>query len=395
MCYKRGPHGPWAIFDYYGTVSHMYLSLQKRFLVPENTSSFETSQQLLLITILTFAPAPVPASCTTASTFAPAPMSASVDKSKMQSLHPRLPSRSTTPSHLESPRSTTPSHLESSSVALQTASSKSIPPSSQSPSTMSSPISTPQSSPSPPTTLSSTSTPASTPSSTMSITPFSSNPTVSAVLQLTNPGSVSQYVLFTFHADGGDVTIRQYLLAMCSKFYRRTHPVEQQDQRELTVTSWPFAVVAGYVAFVDSNHPPGTPAGPHAESEFLLLASIYVFAVQMEDLATQCAVMEVIIRTATVSQSDGLTRIPSYNVVNIVYNGTQAPNALRSWLATLYVHFERMKGEFDQADFHVQFWSLYVQRRDLSMEERHSPQWLKGRLMDVRYWQWRRGQEEQ
>jgi hypothetical protein len=295
----------------------------------------------------------------------------------MQLLHERLPSRDTPPSH-----------LKSSTLRLRTNSSTLVPRSSQ-------PVLT--------TSLSSMPTPAS--PATMNIPTFVADPSAVSLLQAIEPLVASQYadpVLFTFHVGEKHVTVRQKLLAKCSKLCRRTYPVEEQEPGEVIVEGWPFAVVVGYVAFVDgkirhyrdimNDRPPGTTDDQRADHDFVWLASIFVFAIQMEDLATQLTVMQVMIHAALVPRSDGRAYVPRHNAVNIIYNGTQAqPNALRDWLVCVYVAYGDVGWVLQPSGFHNEFWINYVKGMQVSRDQ--SLPMLRAHVRDVDYWISRRRKE--
>jgi hypothetical protein len=251
--------------------------------------------------------------------------------------------------------------------------------------------------------LSSIPTPAS--PATMNIPRLIADPSAVSLLQAIEPLVASQYadpVLFTFHVDGKYVTIQRNLLAKCSRLHRKTYPVEQQEPGEVIVEGWPFAVVVGYVAFVEgrirhhkdimSDRPPGTTDDQRADYDFVWLASIFVFAIQMEDFATQLTVMQVMIHAALVPRSDGRAYVPRHTAVNIIYNGTRGPpNALREWLVCVYVAYSEIGWGMHTSAFHQQFWIDYVKGMQASRDVPRPT--IKARPSEMEYWISRRRNE--
>jgi hypothetical protein len=208
---------------------------------------------------------------------------------------------------------------------------------------------------------------------TISVPPFNLGPDLAEWRGLDShlQSQREDHLWFTFWVSGRSFRIRRSILMRVSGLFLRSSNVGQSAPREMTLTDWPSIAIYCYVELASGatyegftnllgDYPAGTPAALIAQYEHMVLATIYVFAIAMDDHFTQSVAMRYIVQASSIQRHDGLAYFPGSNAVNIIYNGTQECNPMRTWLLETYLFHRKDPWQQNHGAFHGLFKQDYT-----------------------------------
>jgi hypothetical protein len=174
---------------------------------------------------------------------------------------------------------------------------------------------------------------------------------------------------------------------------KELHGYEKKDNGIVLMPKLDADVVAGYVAILKNSmlsynelitsFLPGTAPAAIAELHYVLLACVYVFALEIGDGDAQDAVIAAFIEASVQQPENRQVYVPIREAINIIYAGTPESDTMRAWLVDAYATRSNANWRPDLPGYPYEF--LRMLMREVFMMTPASPA-NSSYNRDVTYW---------